>query len=72
MTQEKFNEMMNTYLQQLASQSPSQWSKEARDWCESVGLINGDENGNKMYKKFITREELVQVLTKFSSLFQRD
>ena len=67
MTQEKFNEMMNNYLQQLASQEPSQWSKEARDWCERMGLIEGDGNGNKMYKKFVTREEIAQVLSKFSS-----
>lgn len=71
MTQEKFNEMMNIYLQQLASQDPSQWSKEARNWCEQLGLIQGDENGNRMYKKFVTREEIAQVLFKFLSQTKR-
>lgn len=68
MTQEMFNQMMNTYLEQLAMQEPSDWSQNARDWCESNGLIQGDESGHKMYKKFVTREELAQVLTKFMNL----
>ena len=68
MTQETFNEMMNTYLEQLAQQDPSDWSKEARDWCESNGIIQGDNEGRRMYKKFVTREELAQVLTKFMQL----
>ena len=68
MTQETFNEMMNTYLEQLALQDPSNWSKAARDWCEANGIIQGDGEGHKMYKKFVTREELAQVLTKFMQL----
>lgn len=61
MTQEKFNEMMNVYLVQLAKQNPGEWSKEAREWAEKNGIISGDTNGNKMYKKFLTREEMVQI-----------
>jgi hypothetical protein len=61
MTQEKFNEMMNVYLSQLAAKEPSVWSEEARTWCESNGIINGDETGNKMYKKFLTREEMAAI-----------
>lgn len=62
MTQEQFNSMMNTYLLNLANESPSDWSKEARNWAEKNGIISGDQHGNKQYKKFCTREELVQIL----------
>jgi hypothetical protein len=62
MTQEKFNEMMNNYLVSLALKGPSDWSKEAREWCEANGIIKGDEHGNKMYKKYMTREEIATVL----------
>ena len=62
MTQEKFNIMMNDYIVSLASKSPSSWSAEARQWCEANGLIEGDSDGNKMYKKFVTREEIASIL----------
>ena len=62
MTQEKFNEMMNVYLTQLAMKDPSPWSADARAWCEANGIINGDANGNKMYKKFLTREEIAAII----------
>lgn len=59
MTQEKFNQMMNVYLDQLATEAPSPWSAEERDWAESVGLIKGNQEGTKMYKSFTTREQMV-------------
>ena len=62
MTQEKFNEMMNNYLIDLASEEPGAWSAEARQWCESNGIINGDANGNRMYKKYLTREEIAAIV----------
>ena len=62
MTQEQFNKMMDNYLIQLAKQEPSEWSKDCRTYCEEKGLIKGDEKGNKMYKKFVTREELASML----------
>lgn len=62
LTQEQFNAMMNNYLADLAKKEPSEWSKEAREWAEKNGYINGDQNGNKQYKKFATREELAQLL----------
>lgn len=57
MTQEKFNEMMDNYLIELAKRDAGTWSKEARDWCEKNGIFAGDGAGNMMYKKFLTREE---------------
>ena len=62
MTQERFNEMMNEYLKSLASEAPSTWSAKERAWAEKKGLINGDGKGNRMYKKFVTREELAAIL----------
>ena len=62
LTQEQFNSMMDNYLADLAKKEPSEWSKEAREWAESNGYINGDGQGNKQYKKFATREELTQLL----------
>ena len=62
MTQDKFNEMMDSWLKEQAKKEPSSWSAKDRKWAESNGFINGDENGNKMYKKPITREEFVAVI----------
>jgi N-acetylmuramoyl-L-alanine amidase CwlA len=62
MTQEKFNEMMNTWIAEQANKEPSDWSVEARDWAEKAGLIIGDTDGKKMYKKNLTREEFIMVL----------
>lgn len=62
MTQEKFNEMMNTWLETQAKLDPSTWSNDARNWAERNGYIAGDDKGRKMYKKVMTREELIQVL----------
>lgn len=61
MTQEKFNEMMNNYLVELAKQ-PATWEQSACTWAQSEGLMVGDSTGNLMPKKFITRGELVVVL----------
>ena len=62
MTQEQFNTMMNEYLVEQAKKEPDNWSAQARDWVEKNKIMNGDANGNRMYKKFITREEIAQVL----------
>lgn len=61
-TQEQFNAMMETWLQEQALRKPSKWSAAAREWAETNGYIKGDDKGNTMYKKFITREEVAAVL----------
>lgn len=63
-TQEKFDELMQNYLESLALEDPSTWSEDARQWCESTGLIEGDGEGHMMYKKFLTREEIASILYK--------
>lgn len=62
MTQEKFNEMMTVWLETQAEREPSDWSKNSREWAENKKYIHGDEKGRKMYKKPMTREELVEIL----------
>lgn len=61
-TQEQFNIMMNNWIADSASKAANNWSADSRAWAESLGLISGDQYGNHMYQKFITREELVTVL----------
>ena len=62
MTQEQFNTMMNNWIAEQAKKAPGDWSADAREWGERNGLISGDTNGNKMYKKMLTREEFIAVL----------
>ena len=63
MTQEKFNEMMNNWIETQASkETNASWSAAARNWAEKNGYITGDDKGRKMYKKFLTREEFATVL----------
>ena len=61
-TQERFNEMMDNWIAEQAKKDASAWSAEARQWAEKAGLISGDTDGKKMYRKLLTREELVTVL----------
>ena len=62
MSLEDFDALMTAWLTDQATKSPNAWSADARNWCEKNGIINGDANGNKMYKKFLTREELAAIV----------
>jgi len=64
MTQEQFNVYIENYFSTLKSKAPSGWSEDGRKWAEEKGIIIGDENGNKQYKAFVTREQLAVVLKK--------
>lgn len=62
MTQEKFNEMMNTYLESIADKEASAWSKESREWAEETGIIFGTSETDTPdydYKVPVTREQMV-------------
>ena len=61
-TQEQFNVMMNNWINEQVAKEPGEWSKEQREWAEKNSLIVGNEKGQKMYKKLMTREELITVL----------
>ena len=65
MTQQQFNEMMNVWLSERAQAGPSGYSQEARDWAEGAGVIYGDTAGNKQYKSFCTREQVIVFLHRF-------
>lgn len=56
-----FSDLMNEWIAEQARKAPDTWSSGSRAWAEKNGLIKGDDN-NKMYKKFLTREEMIEVL----------
>lgn len=62
LTQEQLLRLAERMDEARADQQPAEWSKEARKWAESTGLISGDEHGNKKYKVNVTCERLVQLL----------
>ena len=68
MTQEMFDGMMADYLSRLSQQPPSGWSASAREWAEAHGIIQGNENGSKQYKMFVTREELAVLLQRIAEM----
>ena len=71
MTQEQFNAMMQNYLSALAEQEPSDWSQEEREWAESNGLIKGNGNGDKQYKSFTTREQMVTFMRRLYDMLSK-
>ena len=66
MTQEKFNEMMQNYLNDLAAK-PADWEIDAMNWAVSKELLEGDEQGRLMPKKFMTRGEFMTVLQRYDN-----
>ena len=70
MSQDEFNKMMDTYLEGLSKKDPSTWSKEAREWAETNGIIKGNGNGTA-YKTLITREESVTLLHRLFNLLNK-
>ena len=67
-TQEQFDAMMDDYLRRLAQQEPEDWSAQAREWAEENGIIRGDEHGNKQYRSFCTREQMVVFLKRVKEM----
>jgi hypothetical protein len=71
MTQEQFNDMMANYLAEIAKKDDKDWGSEwniAKSWAEESGIIKGDQNGNKQYQSFTTRQQMVLFLYR---LFQK-
>ena len=66
-TYDTFKEYMDQYLIERAAQKPAAWSAEARAWAEEKGIIQGDGQGNKKYKSWPTREELIEILYRISA-----
>ena len=58
LTDEQILELANRLTEVLGKQPPSDWSEDARQWAEDEGYIKGDENGDKQYKAWVTREQM--------------
>lgn len=61
MTQEKFNQMMNNYLAELAKKEGSAWSAADREWAIKNGIFAGDGTGQYQWQSFVTREQLAAI-----------
>ena len=69
----RFAELMGKYRDTLRDNDAGNYSKEAREWATSSGLIVGngtDINGepNGMWEDMLTREQLVTVLYRFAKM----
>ena len=69
----RFAELMGEYRDTLRDNDAGNYSKEAREWATSSGLIVGngtDINGepNGMWEDMLTREQLVTVLYRFAKM----
>lgn len=65
-TQEQFNAMLKQAFIDLANEPASKgWGEDAIRWAEKEGLIKGNEYGNTMPRKPITREEMATVLKRY-------
>lgn len=64
MTQEKFNEMMDNYLASLNAK-PATFEQDALVWAQENGLMVGNEQGQLMPKRFLTRGEFAVVLKRY-------
>lgn len=68
MTDERFAELMDRYLKNLASK-PATFDQQGILWAQEQGLFQGDENGNLMPKRFMTRGDFAVVLQRFTQKF---
>lgn len=69
----QFKELFEEMRRELQDNDCGTWSGDARDWAVSTGLIKGNgatANGepNCMWRDFVTREQFVAVLLRFSKL----
>jgi hypothetical protein len=69
MTQEQFNKMADAWVAGLANKPAAGWAEKNLKWGKDNGLMTGDEKGNLMPKKFLSREEFIAVLNRFYDKF---
>lgn len=69
-TYEQWKAFMTRYRQELQDNDSGEWSKEAREWAVSTGIVTGggELNGlpNYMWEDLSTREQLITVLHRFA------
>lgn len=70
-TQEEFNKMMKNYLDSLDKGKPQDWSKDARNWAEKNGLIEGKADG-MAYESWVTREQMVVFLQRLAAILEKE
>lgn len=76
MTSARFRELWNEMRYELQDNDSGDWSKEARDWATSTGLINGMgvlPNGEQNYAwaDLLTREQMAVLLYRFAKMMGR-
>lgn len=66
----EFKKLFNQMRQELRTNNAGSWSKEARDWAVSTGLVQGASDGefNGAWEDLLTREQLVTVLYRFAQI----
>lgn len=69
MTQEKFNELANNWLESLNQKGAANYAQDALNWGKSTGLMLGDEHSNQMPKGLLTREQFIVVLKRMYDKF---
>lgn len=67
-TQAEFNKMYDTMMAAKAKEQPSKWADldKAISWAKQAGILKGDESGNLMMQKPLTRQEMVLMLYRAS------
>lgn len=67
-TQAEFNKMYDTMMAAKAKEQPSKWADldKAITWAKQEGILKGDESGNLMMQKPLTRQEMVLMLYRAS------
>ena len=69
-TYDQWKAFMTQYRQELQDNDSGEWSKEAREWAVSTGIVTGggEINGlpNYMWEDLSTREQLITVLYRFA------
>lgn len=64
-TQADFNKMYQTMITSLSKEKQSNWGTELNEaiaWAKQEGILKGDESGNLMMQKPLTRQEMVLML----------
>lgn len=73
MDQKRFDEMMADWLRRQAEKPDANWGaewEEAKAWAEVNGIIKGDEEGNKQYQSYTTRQAMVLFLYRMTKMLK--
>lgn len=70
MDQEKFKEMFLQMRKELQDNDASEYSREAREWAVSTGLVQGGSGNefNGMWEDLLTREQMATLLYRFAKM----